>query len=162
MEPVIKSKEKCLHCIYGVTGECSMYDDFGLPEDGDKCYNFMEADEEEKAEGQRLADGELTIDDCIPYLSHQQEFYDPLLASGRTIQKSISLLREYKEQQAKTVAWSPETEERLRAKLRGEYEQANSLVRFASHATKPLKEDLINEETSVEDMMKWIKKELGV
>ena len=63
MEPIIKSKEKCLHCIYGVTGECEMYDDFGLPEDGEKCYNYEEASEEEIAEGQRIAEAfGMTVD----------------------------------------------------------------------------------------------------
>ena len=74
MEPIIKSKEKCLHCIYGVTGECDMYDDFGLPEDGEKCYNYEEASEEEMAEGQRIAEGEdIKIEDCVGFLKAQSE-----------------------------------------------------------------------------------------
>lgn len=97
MEKVIVSKEKCLHCLYGVTGECEMYDEMGKPMDGETCSNYEEAGEDEMIEGERLANGEITIDDCIAYLTEQQEFHDPLSASGRRIQKSISYLREYKE-----------------------------------------------------------------
>ena len=98
MKKVIVSKEECLHCLYGVTGECEMYDEMGKPMDGETCSNYEEAGEDEMAEGERLANGEITINDCIAYLTEQQEFHDPLSASGRRIQKSISYLREYKEQ----------------------------------------------------------------
>lgn len=56
MNPVIVSKEKCQNCLYGVTGTCEMYDDIAKPADGEKCYNFEQADEEEKAEGKKLAE----------------------------------------------------------------------------------------------------------
>lgn len=49
------------------------------------------------ADGERLANGEINIDDCIAYLSEQLVFHDPLSANGRRIQKSISYLREYKD-----------------------------------------------------------------
>lgn len=64
---------------------------------------------------------------------------------------------------ATTIEWTPELEERLRAKLEEDYEQANLMVVWASHAEKPLKEGgLIDAKGSVESMIKSIKKELGV
>ena len=64
---------------------------------------------------------------------------------------------------ATTIEWTPELEERLRAKLEEDYEQADRMVVWASHATKPLKEGgVINAKGSAESMIKFIKKELGV
>lgn len=56
MEPVIVSNEKCLNCLYGVTGICEMYDEIAKPMDGEKCHNFEQADDEEKAEGVKMAE----------------------------------------------------------------------------------------------------------
>lgn len=62
-----------------------------------------------------------------------------------------------------TIEWTPELEERLRAKLEEDYEQADRMVVWASRAEKPLKEGgLINAKGSAESMIKFIKKELGV
>lgn len=64
---------------------------------------------------------------------------------------------------ATTIEWTPELEERLRAKLEEEYEQADRMVVWASHAEKPLKEGgIIDAKGSAESMIKFIKKELGV
>ena len=62
-----------------------------------------------------------------------------------------------------TTEWTPELEERLRAKLEKEYEQADRWVVWASRARKPLKEGgIINAKKSAESMIEFIKKELGV
>lgn len=64
---------------------------------------------------------------------------------------------------ATTIEWTPELEERLRAKLEEDYEQADRMVVWASHANKPLKKGgIINTKRSAESMIKFIKKELGV
>jgi len=64
---------------------------------------------------------------------------------------------------ATTIEWTPELEERLRAKLEEDYEQADRMVVWASHAEKPLKEGgIIDAKGSAESMIKFIKKELGV
>ena len=64
---------------------------------------------------------------------------------------------------ATTIKWTPELEERLRAKLEEEYEQADRWVVWANRAGKPLKEGgIINAKKSAESMIKFIKKELGV
>lgn len=56
MEKVIVSKDKCLHCLYGVSGVCEMYDEMAKPMDGETCYNYEEADDNEMADGQQYAD----------------------------------------------------------------------------------------------------------
>lgn len=62
-----------------------------------------------------------------------------------------------------TIEWTPELEERLRAKLEEDSEQADRMVVWASHAEKPLKEGgIIDAKGSAESMIKFIKKELGV
>lgn len=64
---------------------------------------------------------------------------------------------------ATTIEWTPELEERLRAKLEEDYEQADRMVVWASRAEKPLKEGgIIDAKGSAESMIKFIKKELGV
>jgi hypothetical protein len=64
---------------------------------------------------------------------------------------------------ATTIDWTPELEERLRAKLEEDYEQADRMVVWASRAKKPLKEGgIIDAKGSAESMIKFIKKELGV
>lgn len=64
---------------------------------------------------------------------------------------------------ATTIEWTPELEERLRAKLEEDYEQADQMVVWASRAEKPLKEGgIIDAKGSAESMIKFIKKELGV
>lgn len=61
------------------------------------------------------------------------------------------------------IEWTDAFEQRLREKLEDEYEQANRMVVWASHADKPLKEGgIINVKGSADSMTKWIKKELGV
>lgn len=62
-----------------------------------------------------------------------------------------------------TIEWTPELEERLRAKLEEEYEQADRWVVWASRARKPLKEGgIIDAKGSAKSMIKFVKKELGV
>ena len=64
---------------------------------------------------------------------------------------------------ATTIEWTPELEERLRAKLEEDYEQADRMVVWASHAKNPLKKGgIIDAKGSAESMIKFIKKELGV
>lgn len=64
---------------------------------------------------------------------------------------------------ATTIEWTPELEERLRAKLEEDYEQADRMMVWASRAEKPLKEGgIIDAKGSAESMIKFIKKELGV
>ena len=61
------------------------------------------------------------------------------------------------------VEWNDDFEQRLRQKLEEDYEQADRMVVWASHAEKPLKEGgIIDAKGSAESMVKWIKKELGV
>lgn len=61
------------------------------------------------------------------------------------------------------IEWTEDFEQRLRQKLEKEYETADRLAIWASHADKPLKEGgLIEVKESAESMMKWIKKELGI
>lgn len=62
-----------------------------------------------------------------------------------------------------TIEWTPELEERLRAKLEEDYEQADRMVVWASRVKKPLKKGgIIDAKGSAESMIKFIKKELGV
>ena len=61
------------------------------------------------------------------------------------------------------VEWTDDFEQRLMQKLEEDYEQADRMVVWASHADKPLKEGgIINAKGSAESMVKWIKKELGI
>jgi hypothetical protein len=46
--------------------------------------------------------------------------------------------------------------------MRGEYEQANNLIDFASRADKPCKGGLISVESSVTDFMAWLKLQLNI
>lgn len=106
MTEIIKSKEKCLHCIYGVTGECEMYDDLGLPEDGEKCCNYEQADEEEMAEGQRIANGEdIKIGDCIGFLRSQAEEQNADSPKRTLYNKSVEYLNKLQEQHEEDRLW---------------------------------------------------------
>lgn len=61
------------------------------------------------------------------------------------------------------IEWTDVFEQRLRAKLEEDYEQADRMVVWASHAEKPLKDGgIIDAKGSAESMIKFIKKELGV
>ena len=61
------------------------------------------------------------------------------------------------------IEWTDDFEQRLRDKLEEEYEQADRMVVWASHADKPLKEGgLIDSKGSADSMIKWIKNELGM
>ena len=61
------------------------------------------------------------------------------------------------------IEWTDAFEQRLREKLEEEYEQADRMVVWASHADKPLKEGgIIDAKGSADSMIKWIKKEFGV
>lgn len=61
------------------------------------------------------------------------------------------------------IEWTDAFEQRLREKLEEDYEQADRMVVWASHADKPLKKGgVIDAKGSAESMIKWIKKELGV
>ena len=61
------------------------------------------------------------------------------------------------------IEWTDDFEQRLRQRLEEDYEQADLMVVWASHADKPLKEGgLIDAKGSAESMIKWMKKELGV
>ena len=61
------------------------------------------------------------------------------------------------------IEWTDAFEQRLREKLEEDYEQADRMVVWASHADKPFKKGgIINVKGSADSMIKWIKKELGV
>ena len=61
------------------------------------------------------------------------------------------------------IEWTDAFEQRLRAKLEEDYEQADRMVVWASHAEMPLKKGgIIDAKGSAESMIKFIKKELGV
>lgn len=61
------------------------------------------------------------------------------------------------------IEWTDAFEQRLREKLEEEYDQADRMVVWASHADKPLKEGgIIDAKRSADSMIKWIKKEFGV
>lgn len=60
------------------------------------------------------------------------------------------------------IEWTDAFEQRLREKLEEEYKQADGMVVWASHADKPFKKGgIINVKVSADNMIKWIKKELG-
>lgn len=115
MEPIIKSKEKCLHCIYGVAGECDMFDDPSLPEDGEKCYNYEEASEEEMAEGQRIAqDEDINIDDCIAFLKAQSEEHHTDIQKRTLFNKSVKYLNKLQVQHEEDEMWMQQTREEFK------------------------------------------------
>lgn len=61
------------------------------------------------------------------------------------------------------IEWTDAFEQRLMKKLEEEYEQADRMVVWASHADKPLKKGgIIDAKRSADSMIKWIKKEFGV
>lgn len=67
---------------------------------------------------------------------------------------------EHKEE--KRPVWTNYAERRIRERLMEEYEQANSLICFASRADHPTDEGLIKEAESADSMVRFIKKELGL
>lgn len=104
MEKVIVSKEKCLHCLYGVTGECEMYDEIGKPMDGETCSNYEEAGEDEMADGERIANGDITVDDCIAWLYERYEMSDTQSPTGQRIRMAVKFLNELKDYKKVVVA----------------------------------------------------------
>ena len=113
MESIIVSKEKCLTCLYGCTGECEMYDEFDKPYDGDKCYNYEEDDEDVLAEGKRIVDGDITIDDCIAWLSQQAEnVVQPGTPTANKVKKTVDYLRSLREKNEENQLWMQEVTER--------------------------------------------------
>ena len=58
--------------------------------------------------------------------------------------------------------WNADIEQRIIKKMRGEYEQANNLIDFASRADKSCKGGLIIVESSVTDFMAWLKMQLNI
>lgn len=112
MEKVTKSKEKCLHCIYGVTGECTMYDDFGLPDDGEVCYNFMEANEEEMAEGYCIANGDITLKDCVGFLNEQASNLSQDSPTAKIFKMSAAYLLQLQKQHYEDELWMQEAHSR--------------------------------------------------
>lgn len=61
------------------------------------------------------------------------------------------------------IEWTDAFEQRLREKLEDDYEQADRMVVWASRAKNPLKDGgVINAKVSADNMIKWIKKELGI
>lgn len=61
------------------------------------------------------------------------------------------------------IEWTDGFEQRLREKLEEDYEQADRMVVWTSHADKPFEEGgIIDAKGSADSMVEWIKKELGV
>ena len=90
MEPVIVSEDKCLNCLYGVTGTCEMYDEIAKPFDGEKCYNFEQADDEEKAEGKKLAEFPFKADGLRWHsMKEQPEEFHTLILIHRIIKQNV-------------------------------------------------------------------------
>lgn len=71
MAEVIASKDKCLHCLYGVSGVCEMYDEMAKPMDGETCDNYEEADDDEMADGQQYADIAPQLQEMSPLQCYQ-------------------------------------------------------------------------------------------
>lgn len=112
MEPIIVSKEKCLTCLYGCTGECEMYDEFSKPADGEECYNYEDADEDVLAEGKRIADGDITIDDCIGWLLAQAENVHQDSPNAKKARTTVHFLRSLRQQNEENQMWMQEVTER--------------------------------------------------
>lgn len=93
MEPIIVSKEKCMTCLYGCIGGCDMYDELSKPADGEKCYNYDEADEDALEEAKRMISGDITIDDCIGWLLAQAENVQLDSPAAKTVKKTVDFLR---------------------------------------------------------------------
>lgn len=61
------------------------------------------------------------------------------------------------------IEWTEGFEQRLRKRLEDDFEQADRLIVWASHADKPLKEGgIIDAKGSADSIIKWIKKDLGL
>lgn len=61
------------------------------------------------------------------------------------------------------IEWTDAFEQRLREKLEENYEQADRMVVWASHAKKPLKKGgIIDAKGSANSIICFIKKELGI
>ncbi len=61
------------------------------------------------------------------------------------------------------IEWTDAFEQRLREKLEEDYEQADRMVVWASHAEKPLKKGgIIDAKGSANSIISFIKKELGI
>lgn len=90
-----------------------MYDEFGKPDDGEKCYNYEEADEDVLAEGKRIADGDITIDDCIAWLLSQAEnVVQPGTPTANKVKKTVDYLRSLREKNEENQMWMQEVTER--------------------------------------------------
>ena len=90
-----------------------MYDEFGKPDDGEKCYNYEEADEDVLAEGKRIADGDITIDDCIAWLLQQAEnVVQPGTPTANKVKKTVDYLRSLREKNEENQMWIQEITER--------------------------------------------------
>lgn len=98
MEPIVVSKEKCMTCLYGCIGGCDMYDELSKPADGEKCYNYDEADEDALEEAKRMNDGDITIDDCIGWLLAQSENVQPDSQTAKMARANVNFLRSLKQQ----------------------------------------------------------------
>ena len=61
------------------------------------------------------------------------------------------------------IRWNGKTESHLHERLCKDYEQANAMIEWASHCDKPLEsKDLIKVSESADDIVNFIKKELGI
>jgi hypothetical protein len=90
-----------------------MYDEFGKPDDGEKCYNYEEADEDVLAEGKRIADGDITIDDCIAWLLSQAEnVVQPGTPTANKVKKTVDYLQSLREKNEENQMWMQEVTER--------------------------------------------------
>lgn len=61
------------------------------------------------------------------------------------------------------IEWTDAFEQRLREKLEEDYEQANTMIKWASRCNHPIKgEGLIKVSESADGIISFIKKELGI
>jgi hypothetical protein len=84
-----------------------MYDEMGKPCDGESCCNFEEASEEEMTDGQRLANGDIKVDDCIGFLQGIIEYESPDSMKSKYVNRIVDLLRDYQSIKREKAIWHP-------------------------------------------------------
>lgn len=96
MSKVKVSEAVCRTCLWGVTGGCEMYDEIGRPAKGEDCTNYDQADEDAQAAARRMADGNITVKDCIAWLHSQADHtVQPGTLTGNIVSRLFDTLHDY-------------------------------------------------------------------
>lgn len=85
-----------------------MYDEFGKPADGEKCYNYDEADKDAMENAKRMIAGDITIDDCIGWLLAQAENVQPDSPTAKKARTTVHFLRSLLQQNEENKLWMQE------------------------------------------------------